>query len=108
MLFLHELPELSTRALEGLRQPLENRQVVISRGRDARIPDELHIHSRHEPMSLRLLRRPDPRLHLLHSADLSVDICRYQASSVGAAASYGPLLDRINIHLEVPWGDAAP
>jgi magnesium chelatase family protein len=33
VLFLDELPELSTRALEALREPLENRAVTISRAR---------------------------------------------------------------------------
>ena len=93
VLFLDELPEFKRKTLEVLRQPLEDGQGDdrprdahrrLSRAHDARRVDE--------PVPLRLLR-PTAR----HE-------CRctpHQIAQYRARIS-GPLLDRIDIHLEVP------
>jgi magnesium chelatase family protein len=92
VLFLDELPEFGTRVLEVLRQPLEHHVVTISRARG----------SLSFPANFMLVAAMNP-CPCGFSGDLTRDcscspstILRYQKRISG------PLLDRIDIHLEVP------
>ena len=92
VLFLDELPEFRRNVLEALRQPLEERSVTIARSRGT-------------------LRLP-ARFQLV--AAMNACPCGFQgdrgrgcACTPGRVASYrgrvsGPLLDRIDLHVDVP------
>lgn len=91
ILFLDELPEFKRNVLEVLRQPLEDRKIVIARAR-------FHIEY---PASFMLVAsmNPCPCGYYNHPT-------RSCTCSPGAVQRYlsrisGPLLDRIDIHLEV-------
>lgn len=95
VLFLDELPEFSRAALEALRQPLEDRQIHIARARCAIT----------YPASFSLVAAFNPcpcgfRGSALRSCtcDLGM-VCRY------LARLSGPLLDRFDLHVEVPHVD---
>ena len=65
MLFLDEMPEFGATKLEGLRQPLEDRTVTLARAAGTlSFPANFTLDRGDEPVSLRVLRRPAPRLHL--------------------------------------------
>lgn len=92
VLFLDELPEFSGRALEVLRQPLEDKLVTISRASGTLT----------FPANFMLVgaQNPCPCGHY-------GDPTRNCTCSMGAIIRYqkrisGPLLDRIDIHIEVP------
>jgi len=55
--FLIELPEFKKNALEALRQPLEEGQVTITRSSTTATYPSSSCWSRHESLSMRLLRR---------------------------------------------------
>ena len=97
MLFLDELPEFRRPALEALRMPLEDGEVLISRARrlgaDAR---PLPGGGRDEPVSVRQPRRPPPRLPLPGRARLAAYRNRIS----------GPLADRFDLRVAVPRADA--
>ncbi|WP_437187176.1 YifB family Mg chelatase-like AAA ATPase [Planctomicrobium sp. SH668] len=92
ILFLDELPEFNRKTLEVLRQPLEESRVTISRA----------IGSMTFPASLMLVAAMNPcpcgfRGDPKRSCNCSpMHIERYMAKISG------PLLDRIDIHIEVP------
>lgn len=92
ILFLDELPEFPRIVLEALRQPLEDRQVVISRANGT--------HAYPAQFILIAACNPCPCGYL----NTGVKNC---VCLPGQIASYtkklsGPLLDRIDIHLDVP------
>jgi len=92
VLFLDELPEFNRRTLELMRQPLEDRQVTISRAlRSVTFPADLMLVSAMNPSPCGY--RNDPRRNCRCSVP---QIERY----VGKIS--GPLLDRIDIQIEVP------
>jgi magnesium chelatase family protein len=92
ILFLDELPEFNRRTLEVLRQPLEENCVTISRAMaSATFPARLMLVSAMNPCPCGY--RGDPRRQCNCSP---MQIERY----VGRIS--GPLLDRIDIHIEVP------
>ena len=92
VLFLDELPEFNSRALEVLRQPLEDRVVTISRASGALT----------FPANFMLVgaRNPCP---CGHYGDPTRDCtCSMSAITRYQKRISGPLLDRIDIHVEVP------
>jgi magnesium chelatase family protein len=92
VLFLDELPEFDRRTLEVMRQPLEDRTVTISRAlRSTTFPANFMLVAALNPCPCGF--RTDPRRNCSCSQP---QIERYMARISG------PLLDRIDIHIEVP------
>lgn len=92
VLFLDELPEFNRRTLEVLRQPLEDGAVTICRAKSSTsFPAEFMLVAALNPCPCGY--RGDPRRQ-----------CQCTAPQVEKYMSKvsGPLLDRIDIHLEVP------
>ncbi|MDR2163265.1 MAG: YifB family Mg chelatase-like AAA ATPase [Clostridiales Family XIII bacterium] len=91
VLFLDELPEFDRRALEMLRQPLEDRFVDLSRvGYQSRYPCEFILIAAMNPCPCGYYGDP-------------IQECRctaYQRRRYNARIS-GPLLDRIDLHVHV-------
>jgi len=90
VLFLDELPEFSRRVLESLRQPLEDGSVVVSRAAG----------SAAFPARFQLVGAANP----CRRGCASIEAC---ACTPGEKRQYlarlsRPLLDRIDLHLEVP------
>jgi magnesium chelatase family protein len=92
VLFLDELPEFSRNVLETLRQPLEDGHLTISRGGGRlRFPSRTMLVAAMNPCPCGYLGHPSRRC-----VDNQDAIHRYRNRISG------PLLDRIDIHLEVP------
>ncbi|MFM7185902.1 MAG: YifB family Mg chelatase-like AAA ATPase [Planctomycetota bacterium] len=92
VLFLDELPEFNRRTLEVLRQPLEDGSVTISRAKSTtRFPADFMLVAALNPCPCGY--RGDPRRACSCTAP---QIERYMSKVSG------PLVDRIDIHLEVP------
>lgn len=95
VLFLDELPEFGSRTLEGLRQPLEDHKVVISRATSTlTFPANFIFMAAMNPCPCGYYGDPVREC----TCSLST-ISRYQKRISG------PLLDRIDIHVEVPRVD---
>jgi len=92
VLFLDELPEFSRHVLEVLREPMESGRVLISRAaRQAEFPARFQLVAAMNPCPCGYAGDPSGRCRCGPDAML-----RY-----GARIS-GPLLDRIDIQVEVP------
>ena len=92
VLFLDELPEFDRKVLEVLRQPLESKEIVISRAsRQMTFPANFQLIAAMNPCPYGYAFNQDVRCQC--SADA---IKRYQNRISG------PLLDRIDLHLDVP------
>lgn len=92
VLFLDELPEFDRRTLEVMRQPMEDRVVTISRAlRSTTFPANFMLVAALNPCPCGF--RTDPRRSCVCNA---TQIERYMSRISG------PLLDRIDIHIEVP------
>jgi magnesium chelatase family protein len=92
VLFLDELPEFKRSALEVLRQPLEDNQVSISRSAGkVTLPANFMLVAAMNPCPCGYLG--DPKRECRCSP---VQIQRYRARVSG------PLLDRIDLHVEAP------
>ncbi|MFB9067232.1 YifB family Mg chelatase-like AAA ATPase [Pseudofulvimonas gallinarii] len=92
VLFLDELPEWNRQALEVLREPLESGRIVISRAaRQAEFPAAFQLVAAMNPCPCGYAGDPAGRCRC--SADA---IARYRGRVSG------PLLDRIDLHVEVP------
>jgi len=92
VLFLDELPEFGRSVLESLRQPLEDHCVTVVRAnRSARFPAKFMLVASMNPCPCGYLT--DQRRKCQCS---STQVQRYMGKISG------PLLDRIDIHLEVP------
>lgn len=92
VLFLDELPEFDRRVLEVLRQPLESGAITISRAaRQSDFPARFHLIAAMNPCPCGYLGHPSNKCHCSSDA-----VQRYQDRISG------PLLDRIDIQIEVP------
>jgi magnesium chelatase family protein len=92
VLFLDELLEFDPRVLEMLRQPLEDRTVTISRARTAcTFPANFMLLSAYNPCPCGHLGDPG------HDC-----VCSPQAISRYQRRLSGPLLDRIDLFVDVP------
>jgi magnesium chelatase family protein len=92
ILFLDELPEFNRKTLEVLRQPLEEGQVTISRAlRSTTFPAEFVLVAAMNPCPCGY--RSDPR----RACTCSPPQVEKYLSRIS-----GPLLDRIDLHVEVP------
>jgi len=92
VLFLDELPEWERRALEVLREPLESGVVTISRAaRQCEFPARFQLIAAMNPCPCGWAGDPSGRCHCTPDA-----IARYRARISG------PLLDRIDLHIDVP------
>src|SRR5947209_11934435 len=99
VLFLDELPEFSPQALDSLRQPLESGEVAISRAN----------HRVTYPARFMLVAAMNP-CRCGHASEPGY-VCK-RGANLRCAADYqaklsGPLLDRIDLHVEVPAVTAA-
>ena len=91
ILFLDELPEFNRNVLEALREPLESGAVTISRAaHQARFPAEFQLIAAMNPCPCGYLGDTRNTCHCTRE-----QIQRYQARISG------PVLDRIDMHLEV-------
>ena len=92
VLFLDELPEFPRAALEALREPLETGHITIARaGRRAEFPAAFQLIAAMNPCPCGWLGAP--RRNCRCTPD---QVARYQGKLSG------PLLDRIDLHVEVP------
>ena len=91
-LFLDELPEFDRKVLEVLREPLETGHITISRAaRQVNFPARFQLIAAMNPCPCGYLGDSSGRCHCT-----SEQVMRYRARISG------PLLDRIDMHLEVP------
>jgi magnesium chelatase family protein len=92
VLFLDELPEFPRTALEALREPLESGRIVISRAaRQAEFPARFQLVA---------AMNPCPCGH--HGSPLRACRCSPDMVSRYQGRLSGPLLDRIDLQVEVP------
>lgn len=97
VLFLDELPEFPRQVLEMLREPLEGGEVALSRAAGVvTYPARALVVAAMNPCPCGQLGHP--RLRCRCSA---VDVARYQGRVSG------PLLDRLDLHVDVPPVDLA-
>jgi len=97
VLFLDELPEYARQTLEMLREPLESGEVALSRAAGVvTYPARALVVAAMNPCPCGMLGHP--RLRCRCGA---VEVARYQARVSG------PLLDRIDLHVDVPAVDLA-
>lgn len=92
VLFLDELPEFDRRVLEVLREPLESGKIVISRAaHQAEFPANFQLVVAMNPCPCGYLGDPTGRCQ-----------CPLEQVKRYRARISGPLLDRIDLHIEVP------
>jgi magnesium chelatase family protein len=92
VLFLDELPEFNRRSLESLRQPLEEGRVTIARAaHSTAFPADFILVAAMNPCPCGFMG--DPK-HVCKCTPIAVDKYMGRIS--------GPLLDRIDLHIEVP------
>jgi magnesium chelatase family protein len=92
VLFLDELPEFDRRVLEVLREPLESGRITVSRAaRQADFPARFQLLAAMNPCPCGYLGHPSGKCHCTPD-----QVARYRGRISG------PLLDRIDIQIEVP------
>jgi len=92
VLFMDELPEFERESLEALRQPLEDGQVTVARVAMTAV----------FPSSFMMVAAMNPCLDVLRGPDGGAGDCTERQRSRYYAKISGPLLDRIDIQVEVP------
>ncbi len=95
VLFLDELPEFDSRSLEVMRQPLEDRIVTISRAQGTLT----------FPANFQLVAAMNPCPCGYHGDPVKECSCSLTQVLRYQKRISGPLLDRIDIHIEVPRVD---
>ncbi|HXF78377.1 MAG TPA: YifB family Mg chelatase-like AAA ATPase [Usitatibacter sp.] len=92
VLFLDELPQFSRHVLEVLREPLESGRIFISRAaRQAEFPARFQLVAAMNPCPCGYLG------HFSHRCKCSPDVVLGYRRRIS-----GPLLDRIDLHVDVP------
>ena len=92
VLFLDELPEFDRKVLEVLRQPLEAKEVIISRAsRQVRFPADFQLIAAMNPCPCGYAFHQDKR------CQCSIESIKRYKNRIS-----GPLLDRIDLHIDVP------
>ena len=95
VLFLDELPEFGTRVLEVMRQPIEDKVVTISRAQG----------SLTFPANFMLVAAMNPCPCGYYGDPIKPCTCAPSTVTKYQKRISGPLLDRIDIHIEVPRVD---
>jgi magnesium chelatase family protein len=92
VLFLDELPEFNRHVLEALREPLESGQITISRaGSQAIFPANFQLIAAMNPCPCGFAGSPTGQCQ-----------CSYEQIKRYMAKLSGPLLDRVDMQVEVP------
>src|SRR5690349_3935688 len=92
VLFLDELTEFDRKVLEVLREPLESGRISVSRAaRQAEFPAEFQLVAAMNPCPCGYLGHPNGRCHCTPD-----QVARYRRKISG------PLMDRIDLQIEVP------
>lgn len=92
VLFMDELPEFHRDVLEALRQPLEDREVRVARVKTSAL----------YPCNTLLVASMNPCKCGYYGDSKHICKCTPQAISKYRARISGPLMDRIDLHIEVP------
>jgi magnesium chelatase family protein len=92
VLFLDELPEFGPRVLEVMRQPIEDKIVTIARAQG----------SLTFPANFMLVGAMNPCRCGYYGDPIKECTCSYSTVTRYQKRISGPLLDRIDIHVEVP------
>lgn len=95
VLFLDEMPEFGQHVLEVMRQPLEDKVVTISRAQGALT----------FPANFQLVGAMNPCPCGYHGDTLRVCTCSHSMITRYQKRLSGPLVDRIDIHIDVPRVD---
>ncbi|PJF45147.1 MAG: magnesium chelatase [Phototrophicales bacterium] len=95
VLFLDEFPEFGGHTLEVLRQPIEDKQVTISRAKQ----------SLTFPSNFMLVAAMNPCPCGYYGDSVQMCTCSLRQIQKYQQRVSGPLLDRIDIHIEVPRVD---
>ncbi|MFP4322215.1 MAG: YifB family Mg chelatase-like AAA ATPase [Anaerolineales bacterium] len=95
VLFLDEFPEFGTKTLEVLRQPMEDKSVTISRARiSLQFPSNFMLVAAMNPCPCGYANDPT------HTCTCSDTMIRTYNQRIS-----GPMLDRMDIHIDVPRVD---
>ncbi|MEK6222442.1 MAG: YifB family Mg chelatase-like AAA ATPase, partial [Chloroflexota bacterium] len=95
VLFLDEMPEFSQKVLEVMRQPLEDKNVTISRAQGALT----------FPANFQLVGAMNPCPCGFHGDTLKECTCSNTMITRYQKRLSGPLIDRIDLHVDVPRVD---